>query len=399
MGRCCQGLRFVRRTTVLVLFGLSASLALAGEPGDAESADGQLVDQFDRRHRTFEGFLRAEVANTLHHAREIMATRPAEAENIIEVLRDKVRHAPDLDASLRAQVANQIDAALQMAHRQAEAQQERVLQREVVQHRPPERSVYDSSAQEHNRAQSLTQFNALMAEHRYRDAEMLASVAEESNPGQVAFRNAVLLARMSGNTADAKTLQIMRDKGVLDMWRAEHVASIPGADTPPILFPDPEAWQSLTQQRKGHAVDVKPYTPSELKVLDALDEETACDFVDEPLSHVMDYFKQRHGIEIQLDKRALAAAGIDANTPITGNVRGITLRSALKLLLRELDLMYTLRYEVLLITTKAEADSMLDLRVYPVADLVSSNPFYRRAARRYGITRMSRAAAAGYGAF
>ncbi|MGH7137983.1 MAG: hypothetical protein ACREHD_19715 [Pirellulales bacterium] len=394
----CQALRFVCRFAVAVLFAFSTGQAWAGEPGNAEPADGQLVDQFDRHNRAFEGFLRVEVASTLHHAREIMATRPAEAENMLRVLRDKMRHAPDVDANFRAEVANQIDAALRMAHREAEVRREQVLQRDVAQHRQAERSTYDS-AQEQKKVQFATQFNALMAEHRYGDAEMLASVAEESNPDQVAFRNAALLARLSGNTADANTMRLMREKGVLDAWRAQDVANIPATDQPPILFPDPEAWQRLTEQRKRHAVDVKPYTPAELKVLDALDEKTACDFIDEPLCNVLDYFKQRHGIEIQLDNRALAAAGIDPLTPITRNAQGITLRSALGLLLHDLGLTYTLRYEVLLITSQTEADSMRDVRIYPVADLVNTNPFYRRAARRYGISGMSRAAAAGYGAF
>jgi hypothetical protein len=399
MGRCCQGLRLVRRTAVAIFFGLSASQIWADEPGDAELADGQLVDEFDRHNRAFEGFLRAEVGSTLHRARERMATRPTDAENILEVLQDKLRRAPDLDPNLRAQLAKQIDVALRMAHREAEAQQDQSVQRNVAQHRATEQPGQNSAAQEQKRAQSLAQFNTLMTEHCYRDAEMLASVAQESNPGQPAFRNAVLLARLSGNTADANTLRIMREKGVLDMWRAEQLASIPAADGPPILYPDPETWQSLTNQRKRHAVDVKPYTSGELKVLDGLDEPTACDFIDEPLSDVMDYFKQRHGIEIQLDKRALTAAGIDPNTPITRSVHGISLRSALALLLRDLDLMYTLRYEVLFITTKAEADLMGDVRTYPVADLVDPYPYRRRAARHFGITRMSRAAAAGYGAF
>lgn len=394
----CQALRLVCRLTVAVLLGFSAGQALPGEPGNAESADGQLLDQFDRHNRAFEGLLRVEVASTLRHAREIMATRPTEAENMLRVLQDKMWHAPDIDANFRAQVANQIDAALRMAHREAEVRREQVMQRDFAQHRHAERSTYDS-AQEQKQVQSVAQFNALMAEHRYGDAEMLASVAEESNPGQVAFHNAALLARLSGNTADANTMRVMREKGVLDAWRAQDVASIPATDQPPILFPDPEAWQRLTEQRKRHAVDVKPYTPAELKVLDALDEKTACDFIDEPLSNVLDYFKQRHGIELQLDNRALAAAGIDPLTTITCNAQGITLRSALGLLLHDLGLTYTLRYEVLLITSQTEADSMRDVRIYPVADLVNTNPFYRRAARRYGISRMSRAAAAGYGAF
>ncbi|HET6880288.1 MAG TPA: hypothetical protein VFI31_09040, partial [Pirellulales bacterium] len=94
------------------------------------------------------------------------------------------------------------------------------------------------------------------------------------------------------------------------------------------------------------------------------------DFLEQPLTDVMDYLKQRHGIEIQLDTKGMIEGGMGTDTPITRSVKGISLRSALKLMLGELDLTYVLRNEVLLITTKSQADNMLSTRVYPVADLV-----------------------------
>jgi hypothetical protein len=112
----------------------------------------------------------------------------------------------------------------------------------------------------------------------------------------------------------------------------------------------------------------------------------------------MDYFQQLHGIEIQLDKRVLAAAGVDGDMPITRSLKGVTLRSALKLMLGDLDLTYVIRHEVLLITSKTAAESMTDIRVYPVADLMTRG-YLRRAYRRYGITNMTPAAAAGFGAY
>jgi hypothetical protein len=46
--------------------------------------------------------------------------------------------------------------------------------------------------------------------------------------------------------------------------------------------------------------------------------------------------------------------GIAANTPITGNIKHATLRSALRLLLRDLDLTFVVRSDHLLITTPEE---------------------------------------------
>ena len=93
---------------------------------------------------------------------------------------------------------------------------------------------------------------------------------------------------------------------------------------------------------------------------------------DTPLKDVIDYLKDLHHVEIQLDGQALKDAGIEESVPITKNLKGISLRSALKLLLDDLELKYVVHNEVLLITTPARIDSedYLTNKVYPVADLV-----------------------------
>src|SRR5207248_6498552 len=58
------------------------------------------------------------------------------------------------------------------------------------------------------------------------------------------------------------------------------------------------------------------------------------------------------------------------DTPITKVLKGVTLKSALKLILHDLGLAYIVRDEVLLITSKEEADTYLVTKVYPVGDLV-----------------------------
>ena len=59
---------------------------------------------------------------------------------------------------------------------------------------------------------------------------------------------------------------------------------------------------------------------------------------------------------------------------MTVDLKGISLRSALRLMLKELSLTYLIKDEVLLITTPEEADNQLSTKVYPVADLVLPIP-------------------------
>ncbi len=112
----------------------------------------------------------------------------------------------------------------------------------------------------------------------------------------------------------------------------------------------------------------------EAKIEQQLDYNTQLEFVETPLQDVIDYLKDYHGgIEIQIDSQKSNGngAGIDGTTPVTKNIKGLSLRSALGLLLDELNLTYVVRDEVLLITTPERAAQMLSTRVYPIGDLAS----------------------------
>ena len=110
---------------------------------------------------------------------------------------------------------------------------------------------------------------------------------------------------------------------------------------------------------------------AEQKIEKALESRTSLEFIETPLQDVVDYLKDFHEIEIQIDKRALDDVGVGTDTPITRNLKNISLRSALNLMLGEHDLTYTIADEVLLITTREEAATRLTTKVYPVADLIT----------------------------
>jgi hypothetical protein len=121
-------------------------------------------------------------------------------------------------------------------------------------------------------------------------------------------------------------------------------------------------------------VDIE-MTPAAEKIAKTLKQPTELSFVETPLQDVVDYLKKKHQIEIQIDRKALGDVGLDASTiPVTKNLKGISLRSGLRLLLRELDLTYVIQDEVLLITTPEEAETRLTTRIYAVGDLLGFFP-------------------------
>jgi len=126
-----------------------------------------------------------------------------------------------------------------------------------------------------------------------------------------------------------------------------------------------------------------PPSAAEKKIEEALAKPTQVEFIETPLNDVIDFLRDFHKIEIQVDRKAFNDAGLDASTlPVTTNLKGISLRSALNLVLRNLDLTYLVEDEVLLITTPAAAARRLTTKVYRVADLVAADDPQQQAQNR-----------------
>ncbi|HEV3344949.1 MAG TPA: hypothetical protein VG125_31525 [Pirellulales bacterium] len=113
---------------------------------------------------------------------------------------------------------------------------------------------------------------------------------------------------------------------------------------------------------------------NDARISETLEQSTEFEFNEQPLTDVVQYLKQKHGLDIQLDESGLKEAGVGVETPISRTVAGITLESALDLVFTGLDLAWLIRDEVLLVTSTARAKGLIETRVYPVLDLVLTPP-------------------------
>jgi hypothetical protein len=84
-----------------------------------------------------------------------------------------------------------------------------------------------------------------------------------------------------------------------------------------------------------------------------LSEPTRFAFENVPLQDAVDYLKDLHGVEIQLDIWALEKAGIDYDVPVSYQAHEIPLREALAGFLTPLELKFVIRHDVLLITAES----------------------------------------------
>ncbi|MCL6508206.1 MAG: VWA domain-containing protein, partial [Bryobacteraceae bacterium] len=344
---------------------------------DLEGQDGAFVDKVTKDIEVSTQRLQAEVQVGINEARQTMGTDPAAARDKLRQLRDYVRKAVDVSADVRAQLNRQIEEAIRAADREhVRANQESLLR---------EQARAEAAAQEQiNRRLYLTQqkaeqlmerFNSLLDEERYKDAEAVAAEAKEMLPETPEMTTGVLTARNVGYTKLMDALRDQRHRGLVDSLYAVEVSHVPTPDEPPILYPPAEVWRDLTERRRKYkSVDLSLSNPQRDRIKAALEEETEVDFDDTPISEVLEYLSDKHEIEIFMHKEELEqnSTPVDESTPITLHVKNVKLKSALRLMLRPLEATYVIDEEtdVLLITSKAHAETLLVTRVYPVADLV-----------------------------
>jgi hypothetical protein len=103
------------------------------------------------------------------------------------------------------------------------------------------------------------------------------------------------------------------------------------------------------------------------------------EYNEQPFNEIISMLQDEYELPILIDQKALEAVAISLDAPVTINLRNMSLRSALNLILRQpaLDgLVYTIDNEVLMITTEDYANDRLVVAVYRVDELVKDEVNY-----------------------
>lgn len=99
------------------------------------------------------------------------------------------------------------------------------------------------------------------------------------------------------------------------------------------------------------------------------------EFIEVPLNQVTQVIAETYDIVIMFDTAALKAVDLSPETEVTVNIGNISLKSALRLMLRNAGddkSTYILDDEVLLITSHEVAENHLEPRIYPVKKLIAA---------------------------
>ncbi|MBI1902232.1 MAG: VWA domain-containing protein [Planctomycetia bacterium] len=350
-------------------------LVVGPDAGQAPPAgqQGDLLEQVTRDRKILQEKVQADTTAVINHALE-MADDPEGAENLLKLQLENVVRATELGAEMKSILREKLERALRVVVSRKEIAVTRSIQEQEKQAVDRERARVAQAmlAKDLKISQLMARFDTLMAEKQYDAAEVVADAARELAPANPAITAAGQIATMAHGLDDAYSLRIARTRGVLATLRTVEFSHIPTPDEPPIVYPDKEWWQAMTERRREYrSVDLAgAQSDAEKKILAELDKETDLTFAEDSLQFVADTIKTLHKIEVQFDDKALEDVVVTKDTPITESFKGIKLRSALNLMLSKLELAWVIENEVLVITSKTVADTKLITRVYPVADLV-----------------------------
>ncbi|KAA5545385.1 hypothetical protein FYK55_06965 [Roseiconus nitratireducens] len=103
----------------------------------------------------------------------------------------------------------------------------------------------------------------------------------------------------------------------------------------------------------------------------ALDDKTSQSFIQTPLVDAIQLLSTTHDIPIVVDTVALEESGISLSTPIILDLKNVSLRSFLRIMLRRAGLSYVIKNEVLQITTAEEADKYRVVEMYPFPEALT----------------------------
>lgn len=351
--------------------------SLPAVPTPAASAPpGSLLEGATAEQQVLARQMQAEIINRETAARENLDAQPQASLEAVQALRSEIEASALADAT-KSVMLRHVDRTLADFQRYLEenkarlelnAQNQQVLD-DVERSRKLKIEVDDKLAK------LVDEFNQLMDEQRWAEAELLAQRAEEMDPENPIVRQLKWQSRFVRRNQGALRLADEKERGVVDAFASVDESSRPFDDRKPLVF-DAKRWEDLVKKRKGVQDGESPFRNEQEREIDQkLRTPVAVNFENRPLGEVLGQLAQLVDLNIWADPAGLAEEGVTTDQPVTINLpKEIQLRSALKLILEPLHLDYVIENEVLKITSAQLRSGNLVTQTYYVADLVTPIP-------------------------
>jgi general secretion pathway protein D len=317
----------------------------------------------------------ANLANAQRRARNVMQAYPKEALRILEAARAELQQS-GLDPESLEALLRRVDGDIVALHRYIEDHRPRIEldERNAAVRADIERERQHKVEVQQRLAMLVNEFNQLMDQRRFAEAELVAKRAQELAPEEPVVQQLRWQSRFVRRITEFQEIQDAKARGVEDALTSVDRSSTPFDDSRPIAFLDAQSWKDLTD-RRGAIRAERRRSEKEIEIEQKLRTPVSLRFRETPLSEVMDYLARLARVNIHLDPQGLALEGVNTNTPVTIDLPDdISLRSALNLILQPLRLSYVIKDEVLKVTSQELRDGEVYTVTYNVADLVIPIP-------------------------
>ncbi|MDO4627908.1 MAG: general secretion pathway protein GspD [Planctomycetia bacterium] len=220
----------------------------------------------------------------------------------------------------------------------------------------------------------VDEFNTLIEEKRFAEAEVIGKRAQELYPEEVITGQLAYMGKMLNRQHLNNKIRSEKEDGYVKEMLSIDEASIPQTET----LTYGENWKDINERRLKYRKKETRYSEKELEIIEKMKTPVQARYTNQPLQSVMEELAQMAGVTIHLAPDGLAEQSVLPSQPVTLNTQDtIPLKSALKLILEPLNLDYTVRNDVLMITSKSKKDTDVYTVTYPVADLVIPIPNFQ----------------------
>jgi general secretion pathway protein D len=341
-------------------------------PGGQQSPLEQVHSQQDLLRQK----LSRELANEEKMAKDLAQTDPRQALMNLKKFRDRVSGS-QIDAAAKKYLLTMVDQRiheLTVYIEQNKATIENTEKNNAVKAEVIRKQELTNETQ-NKLADMVEQFNKLMDDKRFAEAEVLARQARDVAPEEPVVVNMLEKAKLARAIAEDMSIKERSESGFLSALQSVGESGVPFDDRNPILFGNAKRWGDLTRSRARMLAQQTKLSPIEMEIQKSLSKAVEVKFSNRPLSEVMDTLGRMAGVNVYLDPQGMHAEGVTTDTPVTLNLtQPISLKSALNLLLSPLGLSYVVQNEVLRITSEQTRNANTYARVYYVADLVMPIP-------------------------
>ncbi|MDB5351891.1 MAG: thioredoxin protein [Planctomycetota bacterium] len=374
--------------------------ALPAPLGGTQPPANATIERSRQLERVIQQEAESAVKERIETARaELNRGNPEAAINILRLGLTSINADDQIPEATKRALAAQLSAQLQAAVRREEeiqlVQAETLRRQQAAQQRALILEQLETNQQTVNAL--MVRFDTLMAQGQYNvlfnggtgniaaaiapfaEAHTFSQQARAIDPSALAPRAGISLSQYMGSLASELANEELKEYRYLLTMNDVTRASVPFPDTITIEYPDADHWRTISEKRirRYESTSLDARDPKTTAILNKLEQPVSMPFANEtPLEEVIKYIRNAttgpgmdSGIPIYVDQVGLSEAEKTMASPITLNLEGVPLKRALKLMLKQLELTYTVKDGLLTITSATSKDQPTEIRVYPVADL------------------------------